>query len=205
MTVNVFMLVDRSGSMATRWEETISSINTYIEDLTKAKTRGSVTIACFDLHNGLSFDLLRDKVPFSKWSKIDSKEVSPRGSTPLYDAVSKIVALADEKGGKKTVIVIMTDGAENASKEVSKSTAEAMIKRCQDKEWQVVFLGADFNAFADASNIGVMRGQTLNMTKGNYEKVSGMLFGKTMSYVASGSSMSFTEQDRDEAEGKTKV
>lgn len=204
MNMNVFMLVDRSGSMSTRWEETISSINAYIGDLVKAKTRGSATVACFDLQNGVSFDLLRDKIPFSKWTDIDSKEISPRGMTPLYDAVSKIVALAEEKGGKKTVIVIMTDGAENASREVSKSDAEAMVKRCQDKEWQVVFLGADFNAFADASSIGVGVGQTLTMTSGNYENVSKMLSGKTMAYAARGSSMSFTQDDRDEAEGKSK-
>jgi hypothetical protein len=68
----------------------------------------------------------------------------------------------------KTVIVVMTDGEEDHSREVTKQGAKAALDCCKAKSWQVVFLGADFDAFGEASQVGVAAGQTLNMTVGNY-------------------------------------
>lgn len=204
MSLAVYLLIDRSGSMANKWDETISSVNAYINDLKKQKVRCKATVCCFDSQGGLTFDVLRDAVAMSKWKDIGADEIAPRGYTPLYDAVGKLISKADADGPKKAAIVIMTDGGENASKEISKDSARAMIKRCQDKEWQVVFLGADFDAYNDAGNLGVLRGSTMNMSAGNYGAAAQSLSYSTKAYFSSGRMMSFSDEDR-KLSGENKV
>src|SRR3954466_6944012 len=92
--LNVFILLDRSGSMATKWEETVSSVNAYVKEM---KADGYVTVALFDDHVGAKFDIIRDGDKFKNFDSINAKEFSPRGGTPLYDCIEKIVSLAEKE------------------------------------------------------------------------------------------------------------
>lgn len=196
--LNVFILLDRSGSMATKWEETVSSVNAYVKEMT---AEGYVTVALFDDQQGTQFDIIRDDVKFKNFTPINAKEFSPRGGTPLYDCVEKIVSLAEKENNDKTVIVVMTDGEENSSKEISRDTAKYILNKCKRRDWQVVFLGADFDAFAQASSVGVGLANTLNMSKGYYESALRGLAAQSCSYAATGASMSFSDTDRSKAVG----
>lgn len=197
-----YVLVDRSGSMATKWEETISSINAYVKELT---IDGYVTVAIFDDHQGTQFDLVRNDVRFKDFMPINAKEFQPRGGTPLYDCLEKIVSMAEKDDNSKTVIVVMTDGQENSSKEITKDTAKYIIKKCKDKDWQVIFLGADFDAFSQASNVGVGQNFTINTSFGNYGNVMRDVAHKSMNYSATGACMEFNDRDRAVAFGKEGV
>lgn len=200
--LNAYILVDRSGSMATKWEETISSVNAYVKEL---KVDGYVTVAFFDDHNGTQFDVIRDEVRFKDFESISSKEFQPRGGTPLYDCLERIVSMADKENGAKTVIVVMTDGQENSSKEITKDTAKYIIKKCKAKDWQIVFLGADFDAFSQASSVGVGINYTINTSAGNYGNVLRDVAMKSMNYTTTGASMAFSDHDRSVAVGKAGV
>lgn len=197
-----FILLDRSGSMSMRWDETLSSLNAYATELQKAKEAGAITLACFDDYQGLQFDVLRNHLPIKDWRKITPDEATPRGSTPLMDAAARLVALAEKNDAKKSVIVVITDGQENASREVTKEHVQKMIKRCKDRGWQVVFLGADFDAFDNASMSGVGKAQTLNMTAGNYATVMRSVALQASGYTTMGAAMSFSDDDRLTAQGK---
>jgi len=170
---NVFILLDRSGSMYARWEEVLGSVNTYIHTLRDDKALAKTTIAVFDDHG---YDVLRDAVNPSKWKDITDKEVHPRGMTPLHDSVIKMCATIEKVKSRKNVLVIYTDGHENASKDGSKAVAKAAVKRLEDRGFEIIFLGADFDAMRDAASIGRGFEKTLNMTQGN--------FGATMSGLA---------------------
>jgi len=124
--------------------------------------------------------------------------------TPLYDAFARIVALADAAAREKTVVIVMTDGAENASREVSGKDARAIVDRCRSKGWQVVFLGADFDAFGEAAEIGVAMTGTLNVRTGRYEAAFRKLAQRTRTFADSAepSPIEFTQEDRDEAAGE---
>ena len=43
-------------------------------------------------------------------------EASPRGMTPLFDAVGRLTALADADAPERAVLVVMTDGKDESSK-----------------------------------------------------------------------------------------
>lgn len=199
--LNAYILLDRSGSMANRWDEALSSINAYVYELVKGKTASKITAACFDAMGAMSFDILRDAVVGKNFMPLTNDDATPRGSTPLLDAIGRVVAMAEGEGHNRTVIVVMTDGYENASREVTREGAKAALDRCKTKDWQVVFLGADFDAFGQSASVGVAASHTLNMSAGNYGKSMRGLATQTACYAATGDGIGFTDKDREDAAG----
>lgn len=198
---NVFILLDRSGSMYSHWNETLGSINGYIKELKKQKALSKATLAVFD---DISYELVRDSIKASDWQDISEKEADPRGLTPLYDSVVKMVANIENVRTKRNTLVVITDGQENASKEATKDSAKAAIKKLEDKGFDIVFLGANFDAMKDSGAIGISIDQTLNMTQQNYGATMKGLAERTVSYTATGTVKQFTEEDRARAVGDLK-
>src|SRR5262245_24746252 len=148
--MNVYMLLDRTGSMQTIWAETLSSVNAYVQTLAADHLDARVTLAMFDSHNGTQFDVIRDAVPVRNWVPVTDQEASPRGYTPLYDAIGRLMGLAAADRSDKAAVIVITDGQENASVEVTREGAKAMFDTARGRGWDVVFLGANFDAFAQA-------------------------------------------------------
>jgi hypothetical protein len=88
----------------------------------------------------------------------------PRACTPLLDVMGRgindleksIADLKEEERHSKVVVVIVTDGQENSSREFRKDQIEKMVKdKMEHNTWQFVFLSADLAAIGDARAIGV--------------------------------------------------
>lgn len=158
--INAYILLDRTGSMSSIWDEALNSVNVYAASLaTKEEDEVGdvdawITFAVFDSHDGLQYDILRNHSDAKAWSDITDDEASPRGMTPLFDAIGRIVSTAESENPEKAVIVIMTDGEENDSRELTKDGAKAALDRARAKGWEVVFLGAEFANFSDAEGVG---------------------------------------------------
>ena len=202
--MHAYVLLDRSGSMQSLWVEALSSVNAYAKELAN-KTDGDavdsyVTFAVFDGQEGLQFDLLRKKVPALHWENVTDKEASPRGMTPLLDALGRIIALAEADNPDKAVIVVMTDGQENASREVTRDGAKAAMERVKKKGWDVVFLGANFDNISDASSVGVGGAQQVSMAPGAMNASMRMMAKKSRAYFARGEQHVFEEADREVAQ-----
>ncbi len=191
-----YILLDRTGSMSGRWEEALSSVNAYVDELNSNKTKTKVTVCCFDSQEGLRFDVLRDSVNALKYKPLSDADASPRGMTPLLDALGRIISMIESADKKLSALIVMTDGEENSSREVSKSDAAMAVQRCKDRNWQVVFLGADFDAFGEAESVGVATSTTLNMTKGNYAESLRGLAVQATTYASTGESICFSAVDR---------
>ncbi|HVY91066.1 MAG TPA: vWA domain-containing protein [Hyphomonadaceae bacterium] len=186
--MHAYILLDRSGSMQSLWTEALSSVNAYAKELANkadGKTVDAhVTFAVFDGQEGLQFDVLRRKQPALHWDKVTDKDASPRGMTPLLDALIRIIALADADNPDKAVIVVMTDGQENASREVTRDGVKAALERVKSKGWEVVFLGANFDNIADASSVGVAAGNQMAMAQGTIGASMERLASKSRAYAA---------------------
>lgn len=201
-TLDAYILLDRSGSMVSRWSEALGSINAYVKEL--AKGPATVTLATFDGDARLHYDVLRDSATAAEWKDVTEEDARPRGFTPLLDAICRAVSDAESKPGKKKILVVVTDGAENASREAKRETAKAALDRFEENGWQVVFLGADFNAFGEAASVGLGRDKTLNMTKGHYAAAMSDLAAKSWAYTSGGiSDVSFNDEDRTRAGSPT--
>lgn len=203
---HAYILLDRTGSMSQIWDEALGSVNAYADGLANPPdgaapgTDDRITLAVFDHHGGLQFDLLRRSVAAANWNAVTSEEASPRGMTPLFDAISQLVSLAETDAPARAILVIMTDGHENASREVTREAAKAALDRVRAKGWEVVFLGADFASFGDAAAVGVLRSKSMAMSPGSFDHSMRKLASKSRSFFdAEAMSVDFDEADRREA------
>jgi hypothetical protein len=201
--MQAYILLDRSGSMQSLWVEALSSVNAFAKELAN-KTDGPsvdshVTLAVFDSQESLQFDTLRRKQSALHWENVTDKDASPRGMTPLLDAMVRIISLAESDNPDKAVIVVMTDGQENASREVTRDGVKAALDRVKAKGWEVVFLGANFDNIADASSVGVGGDKQMAMSAGRMNESMSRLAKKSRVYARSApgaAPIMFDEGDR---------
>ena len=201
--MNIYMLIDRSGSMASKWNEAISAVNGYVGELANKKgmKKSKATVAVFDGVNGLSFDIIRDGQPIKEWNPITKEDAIPRGMTPLNDAIGKFVGRVEEDKPKKATVAIMTDGYENCSREMTRESAKAALDRLREKKFDVVFLGADFDAFSQSAGLGGASGQTMTVTTGNYKAAMKRFAARTANYDSTGVVYDWSDEDRAAASG----
>jgi hypothetical protein len=160
---HVVVILDRSGSMESVRNDMEGGFNKFVEDQRKLPGRCTVSLYQFD-----------DEY-MEVYSNKDIKEVPPlslvpRNFTALYDGIGKtfnnvgavLAALKEEDRPGKVVVVVITDGQENASKEFSRDQIKGMIEVQQSKySWQVVFMGANFDAYGEGASLGVGVGNIL--------------------------------------------
>ncbi len=203
--IHSYILLDRTGSMEPIWSEALSSVNAYADGLASLdggpRVDADITLAVFDAQDGLQFDVLRNTIDASAWKDVTTNEVSPRGMTPLYDAIGKIVSLAEKDRPEKAIIVIMTDGEENSSQEMTNASARAALDRVRAKGWEVVFLGAEFSNFDDAVGVGQTSSRNMAVSKDSLADSMGRLAQKSKDY-ASGAAPTVEWNDEDRAAAK---
>jgi hypothetical protein len=191
--------------MSDIWEEALGSVNAYAASVREADEgeidgediETDVTLAVFDYQDGMQFDVLRDSVKAEDWENVTDDEANPRGMTPLFDAIGRMVSLAEADKPERAVIVIMTDGLENSSRELTKDGAKAALERAEAKGWEVVFLGAEFASFDDAEKVGVTASKRMAVGKGSMQDAMSSLAKKSRAYgKGEEAEIEFNEEDR---------
>ena len=95
----------------------------------------------------------------------ENLEYSPGGSTAMNDAIGTAVTeigkwlsdMPEEERPSKNLIVIMTDGEENSSKEYSLQQVKDMIKEQIEKySWEFIYLGTDITTTEYAEDLGII-------------------------------------------------
>jgi hypothetical protein len=201
--LTVHVLLDRSGSMQTIKADAIGGFNSYVEDLAKTSPKSTLSLTIFDNE---SIDTIVDNVVVTEVEPLTDKTYVPRGATPLLDAIAKAVAKLDKTKGKRKVLVISTDGQENASTEHKRATIKALLDERQKQGWLVLYLGANQDAFAEGGFMGTQVANTMNYaatsvgTRNSFAAAS----GATRRYASTGqmSAAAFTTEERDAAEEK---
>ena len=160
----VSFLLDRTGSMDAIKTETIGGFNAYLDTLEReAGDLVEFTLLQFD---SVSIDKLHVGVRLAEVRRLTPETYQPRAYTPLIDACYETIKTTEElvaqrKDRPRTVVVFQTDGVENASREHSLDELRDLIARRKAEDWQFVFLGADIDAYATASSLGILREETL--------------------------------------------
>jgi hypothetical protein len=202
--MNTYILLDRTGSMSSIWVEALGSVNAYAAKVMDAsdgeKVDARLTVAVFDAQDGLQFDVLRKGITAGGWKDISGDEASPRGMTPLFDAIGRTISLAEADAPEKAVIVIMTDGEENSSREMDRKGAQAALDRARARGWEVVFLGAEFANFSDAEAVGVAASQSMAVGSGQFSDSMARLATKSRQYGAGKGKVEFDAADREAAQ-----
>lgn len=193
--MRVYILLDRSGSMASQWSDTLGAINAYVTEL---NDNTNVYIAAFDsgYNNDLSYEVLRNTTA-KGYRALTESDARPRGGTPLYDSMAKLLNHAFEEGPDKAYIVVMTDGFENTSRKSTNAVIKEKLARAEDRNWEVVFLGANFDKVTDqAKSIGIDFAKSYNISTANLSDEMKFMATNTVAYGNAGTRTVFTASDR---------
>ena len=158
--VEIVFILDRSGSMQGLEKDTIGGFNALLAKQGKGEGRALVSTVLFDD----TAEVLHDRVPLEQVPRMTEKEYYVRGCTALLDAmggaihhISSIHRYARQaERPAKTMVIIITDGMENASRRYRLGQVKNMVERQKEKYgWEFLFLGANMDAVQEAARFGI--------------------------------------------------
>jgi hypothetical protein len=201
MDTKITFVLDSSGSMSDIREDTIGGFNTFLQDQREEPGEASVTLYEFSTHV--------DRVYQGKYidaaPELTEETYVPGGQTALYDAIATAIGETDqfiEKMAAATrpetvVVVVLTDGRENAS-ETPQERVRELVDEHTEAGWEFLFIGANQDAALTAEGMGIDSDRSLDMsasgegTRAAYESTS-----RNISQARRGGGMDgFTEEDR---------
>ena len=159
-TTDITIVLDRSGSMQSVRQDTIGGFNSFLAEQKALPGEANFTLVQFNTTDETTFNA----VPIAEVPALTLGTFKPQGGTALLDAIGKTViatgqrlaAMSDAARPGKVLLVIMTDGEENSSREFTREKVFEMISHQRDKyQWQVAFIGANQDAIATGASIGI--------------------------------------------------
>jgi len=163
----VAIVLDKSSSMGSIRNETISSFNEQVSSIRNSAKESDtfVTLSLFSDEVTIS----KFAEPLNELKEITTGDYIPSGMTAMYDAIGMTVERMkkeiDDINDPNTAIlfVVITDGQENASKTWSGLDISALVKALTaTKRWTFSILGANIDLAALSEKIGIAKS---NMAK----------------------------------------
>ena len=195
------LVLDETGSMQSCLAPTISSVNEFLNSQRKVQGECKVNLFTFShkyvsnqhqatAEQGFSAQSVRhvhNNVHIEDVQGLSTSNYQPNGGTNLYDAIGISIAhvsmqLANLAIKPAVLMVIVTDGEENASKEYKLNTVKAMIASKQAEGWTFVYLGANQDAWQVGSQFGLSRGQTMSYNVAQMSSTMNTLSASTSAY-----------------------
>lgn len=170
----IYVIIDGSGSMSWIKHDVVKGINEFIkEQQDEVQASGdTVQFSLVTFDSNVQEVYIKEDISLVK--PVSTKDTFLGGGTALLDAVGRTLTTAEDDAALRNIVVIYTDGSENASYEFSKDQIRELFERLDKAgNWQFIFLGAEFEDFAeDAAGYGVMAGaaggkfSSMNTSKG---------------------------------------
>lgn len=196
-------IIDRSGSMSGLEQMVIGGYN---EHLSAVKNMQATYPDQQFLVSLLTFDddvqWLVKPAPINELNELPNDAFMPRGMTALLDAIGKGIHQIESEYDRKiqndemsVVLVIITDGEENASRFFNlRSIAKKIKERDQTGKWTFSFIGCDFDASNISKKLNIRRENVRNYNKREYGLMSKSVDKTFMRYAESKSNGSFGKQ-----------
>lgn len=159
--LKIVFIIDESGSMQGSNSDVIGGFNSFIEKQ-KAGNTGKITVSLFKFNNLVTRVI--DNKQAAKIRNLTNEDYMPSGFTALYDAIGQAIhetdknisALPLNERPDKVMVVIITDGEENASREFSATAIKSAISTHEELlHWSFIFLGSGLENFKDAEAMGI--------------------------------------------------
>lgn len=159
-TTRIVCIVDRSGSMQGAKEDAIGGFNSFLEKQQAEPGACLLTYVQFD-HE---YEVVHDGIDIHDMKPLDETTFVPRGNTALLDAIgrgistvsARIEATPVSERPDHVVLVILTDGGENHSREFARFRVQGLVEDCtQKKGWKVIYLAQGIEAFDEAARMGL--------------------------------------------------
>ncbi len=177
MKTYIAIVLDASGSMASCLNATISGFNEQVQEIKSKASLGGETFVSLWTFNSSLFEHFVNKDP-NFIHEITDKDYCPSGGTALRDAVgSAICRLATEDDKDSAFLVmIMSDGEENSSKEFSvKALADLITEKKNTGRWTFTYMGSNQDLTKVAKEMNLDYGNMINYTSTKEGTARGMI------------------------------
>lgn len=156
--LHICFVLDESGSMYNSVDDVIGGFQKLIDEQ-KGEKNGECIISLYRFSSTVKKDYIGKPV-----NEVPKLYYSPGGCTAMNDGVGTAIDeigkwlsdMNESERPSKNMIVIMTDGQENASKEYNFDTVKAKIKHQEEKySWTFVYMGTNLQDLKDANRLGI--------------------------------------------------
>ena len=165
--LSILFIMDGSGSMEKMGSEPLNGLNKLI---TKQKETGAFrfTLVVFDDEiKTVINDMEGEEVP-----TLTSEHYKPEGMTALFDARGDSITAQKNIKIENVLVVILTDGEENASKRYSRSQIKELTTEMQNiHKWAFMYLGANQDSFLVSQSLGINISQDYTYTELGCNKI----------------------------------
>lgn len=173
-------VLDKSGSMSNCRETTIQGFNTQLDTIKQLQKEFpeqefNVSLTVFDDY----VESIFNQVGLKSFEKLTHHMYRPNGCTALLDAIGMSInqiRIANESqilnDEMSVVMVILTDGMENASRAFNYHQIAGIIKELEQTEkWTFTFLGADIDAVHTSKMLNIREENVVSFNKGDMGEV----------------------------------
>ena len=183
-------------------DDTKGGFNTFLRD--QRDEEGEATVTLYDFNTDVK--RVYQAYPIEDAPELTDDNYTPGGQTALHDAIYTAVTetadrlneLGTTERPENVVVVILTDGKENASETHPERVREQVTIRQEEHGWEFLFIGANQDAALTAGQMGIDRDRSLNMShtgegaKAAYESTS----DRIRELREEGTTDGFDEEDR---------
>lgn len=179
-------LLDETGSMGSCKPATVNGFNDFLSEQRSQAGTCLLTLT--------KFDTAGQKTPYMDIDIRMTPDMQPDwfipgGGTNLRDTIGARLASLKQRletwGTKPNVlVVVMTDGDDNASREYSEDVISKALKSYMEEGWTFVYLGADPRALATGNRLGFPEGNVKSFATNKMRETMQNLATATTAYRA---------------------
>lgn len=142
---HIAIILDRSGSMSHTKAQTVMGYNEQVEQIQQDSKDQEILVSLVTFNGNVYEHFWNENA--EKLTKASDVDYKPVGSTALYDAmgyvIDKLQKTTTEDDNTAYLLIVITDGEENASKQYTdvaglKKRIESLQK---DKNWTFTYMG----------------------------------------------------------------
>jgi len=159
------IVLDESGSMHLDRPKVIHALNDFITAQQAEGLDCRVTLMKFNDR----VKTVLDDIQLSELRKITESDYQPNGGTALFDAIGTAIRKFSEE--KDILLVVITDGEENSSREFSQTQVKKLIDLYTSPEyrWNVQYLAAEPSLQEQGERVGIPDSPEAGLTNSAYE------------------------------------
>lgn len=159
-------ILDRSTSMHSIKSDIIGGYNAFLETQ-KNETIGKCDMSLYQFDTG--YETVYEDLNIADVPNLTDRTFVPRGMTSLYDAIGKTIEnvgrklsnTPEEDRPEKVLVLIITDGDENSSREFTQPIINEKIKHQTEKyNWNFAYIGSNQDAWKTGSSLGIANNLT---------------------------------------------
>jgi Mg-chelatase subunit ChlD len=202
MDTHVTFVLDSSGSMSKIEDDTKGGFNVFLQE--QQEEEGTATVTLYDFDS--TVELVYRNRPIADAPKLDNENYRPGGKTALHDAIVRAVdetaeqieTTAPRDQPENVIIVVLTDGKENASETPQDVVRDRVEERREESGWEFLFIGANQDAALTAQEMGMDQDKSLDMShSGEGAEEAYRSTSRSVSRARQqGSTGGYTEEDR---------